>query len=237
MRIYSKSIPKRFAVEALILIVEDEQDILELMEYHLSKEGFETIGFLNTKHVLTALEEEQIDLILMDRNLPGAEGSEFVESLRKKGIQTPVIFVSAKHKDEEIEQGFERGGDDYIAKPFSMKELVLRVKAVLRRTKKLSSGGDITYRDITLNLAARTVLIEGKSVELTKLEFDLLHALIVNENVVLDRDYLLEHVWGGDEVYQDRTVNVAINRLKEKIDPEKTKDYIKTVRGVGYTLC
>lgn len=237
MRIYSKSIPKRFAVEALILIVEDEQDILELMEYHLSKEGFETIGFLNTKHVLTALEEEQIDLILMDRNLPGAEGSEFVESLRKRGIQTPVIFVSAKHKDEEIEQGFERGGDDYIAKPFSMKELVLRVKAVLRRTKKLSSGGDITYRDITLNLAARTVLIEGKSVELTKLEFDLLHALIVNENVVLDRDYLLEHVWGGDEVYQDRTVNVAINRLKEKIDPEKTKDYIKTVRGVGYTLC
>lgn len=237
MRIYSKSIPKRFAVEALILIVEDEQDILELMEYHLSKEGFETIGFMNTKHVLTALEEEQIDLILMDRNLPGAEGSEFVESLRKRGIQTPVIFVSAKHKDEEIEQGFERGGDDYIAKPFSMKELVLRVKAVLRRTKKLSSGGDITYRDIILNLAARTVLIEGKSVELTKLEFDLLHALIINENVVLDRDYLLEHVWGGDEVYQDRTVNVAINRLKEKIDPEKTKDYIKTVRGVGYTLC
>jgi DNA-binding response OmpR family regulator len=237
MRIYSKSIPKRFAVEALILIVEDEQDILELMEYHLSKEGFETIGFLNTKHVLTALEEEQIDLILMDRNLPGAEGSEFVQSLRKKGIQTPVIFVSAKHKDEEIEQGFERGGDDYIAKPFSMKELVLRVKAVLRRTKKLSSDGDITYRDITLNLAARTVLIEGKSVELTKLEFDLLHALIVNENVVLDRNYLLEHVWEGDEVYQDRTVNVAINRLKEKIDPEKTKDYIKTVRGVGYTLC
>ncbi len=224
-------------MEALILIVEDEQDILELMEYHLSKEGFETIGFMNTKHVLTALEEEQIDLILMDRNLPGAEGSEFVESLRKRGIQTPVIFVSAKHKDEEIEQGFERGGDDYIAKPFSMKELVLRVKAVLRRTKKLSSGGDITYRDIILNLAARTVLIEGKSVELTKLEFDLLHALIINENVVLDRDYLLEHVWGGDEVYQDRTVNVAINRLKEKIDPEKTKDYIKTVRGVGYTLC
>ena len=222
---------------ALILIVEDEQDILELMEYHLSKEGFETIGFLNTKHVLTALEEEQVDLILMDRNLPGAEGSEFVESLRKRGIQTPVIFVSAKHKDEEIEQGFERGGDDYITKPFSMKELILRVKAVLRRTQKLSSDGNLAYRDISLNLAARTVLIEGKAVELTKLEFDLLHALIVNENVVLDRDYLLENVWGSDEVYQDRTVNVAINRLKEKIDPDKSKEYIKTVRGVGYTLC
>lgn len=224
-------------VDALILIVEDEQDILELMEYHLAKEGFETIGFLNTKRVLEALEEENVDLILMDRNLPGAEGSEFVEMLRKKGIQTPVIFVSAKHKDEEIEQGFERGGDDYITKPFSMKELVLRVKAILRRTKKLSTDGSLVYRDMVLNLASRTLSIEGEPVELTKLEFDLLHALIANQNVVLDRDYLLEHVWGGDEVYQERTVNVAINRLKEKIDPDKTKEYIKTVRGVGYTLC
>lgn len=224
-------------MKALILIVEDEQDILELMEYHLAKEGFETIGFLNTKHVAAALEEEKVDLILMDRNLPGAEGSEFIEGLRKQGLQTPVIFVSAKHKDEEIEEGFERGGDDYIAKPFSMKELILRVKAVLRRTKKLSNEGNVIYRDITLNVPARAVTIEGKPIELTKLEFDLLHALILNENVVLDRDYLLENVWGGDEVYQDRTVNVAINRLKEKIDPDKNKDYIKTVRGVGYTLC
>lgn len=224
-------------MKALILIVEDEQDILELMEYHLAKEGFETIGFLNTKHVAAALEEENVDLILMDRNLPGAEGSEFIEGLRKQGLQTPVIFVSAKHKDEEIEEGFERGGDDYIAKPFSMKELILRVKAVLRRTKKLSNEGNVIYRDITLNVPARAVTIEGKPIELTKLEFDLLHALILNENVVLDRDYLLENVWGGDEVYQDRTVNVAINRLKEKIDPDKTKEYIKTVRGVGYTLC
>jgi len=224
-------------VNGLILIVEDEQDILELMEYHLSKEGFETIGFLNTKRVAEALEEENVDLMLMDRNLPGAEGSEFVEALRKKGVQTPVIFVSAKHKEDEIEQGFERGGDDYITKPFSMKELILRVRAVLRRTKKLSMDGGLTYRDISINLASRTVTIDGVPVELTKLEFDLLHALISNQNVVLDRDYLLENVWGGDEVYQDRTVNVAINRLKEKIDPDKTKDYIKTVRGVGYTLC
>lgn len=224
-------------METLIVIVEDEQDILELMEFHLAKEGYETIGFLNTKHVQAALEEERVDLIIMDRNLPGVEGSEFIESLRKKGIQTPVIFVSAKNKDEEIEQGFERGGDDYITKPFSMKELILRVKAVLRRTQKKPKEGLLTYRDITLNLAARTVTIEGNPVELTKLEFDLLHALILNENIVLERNYLLEHVWGADEVYQDRTVNVAINRLKEKIDPDKSKEYIKTVRGVGYTLC
>lgn len=224
-------------MSALILIVEDEEDILELMEFNLGREGFETMGFLNTKRVAEVLSEEKVDLILMDRNLPGTEGSEYIASLRRQGINTPVIFISAKAKDEEIEQGFERGGDDYLTKPFSMKELVLRVKAILRRTQKSSNEGDIIYRDIILNLASRTLIIENSPIELTKLEFDLLYALMGNQNIVLDREYLLEHVWGGDEVYQDRTVNVAINRLKEKIDPDKSKDYIKTVRGVGYTLC
>jgi DNA-binding response OmpR family regulator len=224
-------------MNALILIVEDEEDILELMEFNLGREGFETIGFLNTKRVIEVLEEEKVDLILMDRNLPGTEGSEFVASLRRQGIHTPVIFISAKDKDHDIEQGFERGGDDYLTKPFSMKELILRVKAILRRTQKSPAEGNITYRDIILNLASRTLTIEERPIELTKLEFDLLYALLSNQHIVLDREYLLEHVWGGDEMYQDRTVNVAINRLKEKIDPDKDKEYIKTVRGVGYTLC
>jgi two-component system alkaline phosphatase synthesis response regulator PhoP len=224
-------------MNALILIVEDEEDILELMEFNLSKEGFETMGFLNTKSVAQVLAEEKVDLILMDRNLPGTEGSEYIASLRKQGINTPVIFISAKDKDQDIEQGFERGGDDYLTKPFSMKELILRVKAILRRTQKTSNEGSMTYRDITINPSSRTVMIEDNSIELTKLEFDLLYELINNQNVVLDRNYLLDNVWGNDEVYQDRTVNVAINRLKDKIDPDKSKDYLKTVRGVGYTLC
>jgi DNA-binding response OmpR family regulator len=118
-----------------------------------------------------------------------------------------------------------------------MKELILRVKALLRRTQKTSTEGNMTYRDITINSASRTVIIENISIDLTKLEFDLLYELINNQNIVLDRNYLLENVWGNDEIYQDRTVNVAINRLKEKIDPDKSKDYLKTVRGVGYTLC
>jgi DNA-binding response OmpR family regulator len=224
-------------MNALILIVEDEEDILELMEYNLTKEGYETMGFLNTKRVSEVLAEEKVDLILMDRNLPGTEGSEFIASLRARGINTPVIFISAKDKDEDIEQGFERGGDDYLTKPFSMKELILRVKAILRRTQKTSNEGNITYRDIIINPASRTVMIENTSIELTKLEFDLLYELINNQNIVLDRNYLLDTVWGSDEIYQDRTVNVAINRLKDKIDPDKSKDYLKTVRGVGYTLC
>jgi DNA-binding response OmpR family regulator len=224
-------------MNALILIVEDEEDILELMEFNLNKEGFETMGFLNTKRVSEVLAEEKVDLILMDRNLPGTEGSEFVASLRRQGIDTPVIFISAKDKDSDIESGFERGGDDYLTKPFSMKELILRVKAILRRTQKVANEGTIIYRDISINPASRTVVIENNDIELTKLEFDLLYELINNQNIVLDRNYLLDNVWGTDDVYQDRTVNVAINRLKDKIDPDKTKDYLKTVRGVGYTLC
>ena len=223
-------------MEGLIVIVEDEEDILELLEYSLSKEGLETIGFLSTKTVEQILEEEPVDLLIMDRNLPGIEGSEFVASLRDRGIQIPVIYLSAKNKESDIEEGFLRGGDDYITKPFNIKELILRVKAVLRRTKKQSSEGKVAYRDILLNLNSRELLIDGELTELTKLEFDLLLTLINNQNIVLDRDYLLEHVWGSDEEYQDRTVNVAINRLKEKIDPGKSKEYIKSVRGVGYTL-
>ncbi len=224
-------------MSAFIVIVEDEEDILELIEYNLEKEGFETVGFTSTKNVAQLLEEEPVDLLIMDRNLPGVEGSEFVAQMREIGVETPVIYLTAKNKESDIEEGFERGGDDYITKPFNMKELILRIKAVLKRTKKDKSEGKVIYRDITLDLGSRELFIDGKNIELTKLEFDLLYTLINNQKIVLDRDYLLEHVWGGDAIYQDRTVNVAINRLKEKIDPDKSKEYIKTVRGVGYTLC
>lgn len=224
-------------MSAFIVIVEDEEDILELIEYNLEKEGFDTMGFTSTKSVGQLLEEESVDLLIMDRNLPGVEGSEFVAQMRDIGVETPVIYLSAKNKESDIEEGFDRGGDDYMTKPFNMKELVLRIKAILKRTKKDKTEGKVIYRDITLDLGSRELFIEGNNIELTKLEFDLLHTLISNQNIVLDRDYLLEHVWGGDAIYQDRTVNVAINRLKEKIDPDKSKEYIKTVRGVGYTLC
>ena len=223
--------------KASIVIVEDEEDILELLEYNLQKEGYETIGFLNTKGLTQLLEEEDIDLLLMDRNLPGVEGSEFVSDLRKQGVQTPVIYLSAKNKESDIEEGFDRGADDYITKPFSPKEVTMRIKAVLKRTKPDFNKEVISYRDIIMNPQNREVTADGVHVDLSKLEFDLLSTLIKNQNIVLDRDYLLENVWGGDEIYQDKTVNVAINRLKDKIDPNKDKEYIKTVRGVGYSLC
>jgi len=225
-------------MSATIVIVEDEEDLLELIEYNLEKEGFETIGFLNTKTVSQILDEEEIDLMIMDRNLPGTEGSEFVSLLREDGIQIPVIYLSAKNSDKDIEEGFERGGDDYLTKPFNMKELIFRVKAILKRTSnKINNSDNLLYRDLFLDSSSRTLKVDDKNVEITKLEFDLLSEFIKNKNAVLDRDYLLENVWNSGTEYQYRTVNVAINRLKEKIDPDKTKDYIQTIRGVGYKLC
>ena len=219
-----------------ILIIEDEEDLLELLEYHLQKEGYETLGFLSTKNVEKCLQEEPIDLLIVDRNLPGVEGSEFVKSLREKGFSKAVIFVTAKDSDVHIEEGFLRGADDYVTKPYNMKELLLRIKAVLARTSP-QNNALLSYRDLVLDLNAHTLHVDAKAVELTKLEFDLLRTLIENKSSVLSREFLLEHVWKNDDFFQDKTVNVAINRLKQKIDPTKEKEYIKSIWGVGYSLC
>lgn len=219
-----------------ILIIEDEEDLLELLEYHLQKEGYETLGFLNTKNVEKCLQEEPIDLLIVDRNLPGIEGSEFVATLRKKGLTQAVIFVTAKNSDANVEEGFLRGGDDYVTKPYNMKELLLRIKAVLARTSPQHKA-IVSYRDLVLDLEAHSLHVDSKLIELTKLEFDLLKTLIENKSSVLSREFLLEHVWKNEEFFQDKTVNVAINRLKQKIDPYKEKEYIKSIWGVGYTLC
>ncbi len=223
-------------MSAHIVLIEDEEDLLELSEYRLQKEGYEVTGFLSTKKVEDFLLEEDVDLLIVDRNLPGVEGSEFVKGLRKDGYRIPVIFVSAKNQDAEIEEGFLRGGDDYLTKPFNMNELVLRVKSILRRTKK-SDEGRLIYKDITMDLDERRVFVAGDEVALSKLEFELLSYFIENKNLVLNRDQLLEEVWKDEEFKQEKTVNVTINRLKKKIDPNREKEYIQPIRGIGYKLC
>jgi len=219
----------------VIIIIEDEEDLLELMEYNLQKVGYETVGFLSTKNVKKLLEEERVDLMVVDRNLPGVEGSEFVKNLRNDGINIPTIFVTAKDKDSDIEEGFKRGADDYLTKPFNMNELILRIKAILARTNSQEHEVMI-FKDMKLDLQARKFYVEKQEIELTKLEFELLKILINNKNTVLPREFLLEHVWKDESFFQDKTVNVAINRLKKKIDPDGSKDYIKSVWGIGYKL-
>ena len=217
---------------ATILIIEDNEDLLELEEFHLMKEGYRVIGLTSTKEVESIL-KEGVDLMLVDRTLPQVEGSEFVSYLRDKGVTVPVMFVSAKDTDEEIEEGFIRGGDDYLRKPFNIKELLYRVKAILRRTSAIEHDR-LTARDIVMDFNTRKTYIDNDEVELTKLEFELLSLFIQNKNRALEREYLLQNIWNDNEATQKRTVNVTINRLKKKIDPQEDKEYIVPIRGIGY---
>lgn len=218
---------------ATILIIEDNEDLLEIETFHLIKEGYRVIGLTSTKEVETMLEEEVIDLMLVDRTLPRVEGSEFIAYLRDKGVKTPVMFVSAKDKDIHIEEGFIRGGDDYLKKPFNMNELLYRVKAILRRTCSIVHERLIA-RDIVMDFNTYKTYINQEEVELTKLEFQLLAFFIQYKNRVLEREYILENIWYESSEIQKRTVNVTINRLKKKIDPLEEKNYIVPIRGIGY---
>ncbi len=222
--------------DKLILIVEDEEDILELLEYSLQKEGYETIGFLSINEKLEKiLDEERVDLILMDRNLPGIDGTTFINQVRQKGYNSPVSYLTAKDKDEDIIEGFESYADDYITKPFNIKEMLARIKAVIRRSSK--DVDIIKVRDITYKASNKKFYIENKEIELTHLEHDLLLEFIKNRDILMTREYLLETVWEDSYDKKLKTVNVAIKRLKGKIDPSNKKEYIKSVRGEGYLFC
>ncbi|MCF6245508.1 MAG: response regulator transcription factor, partial [Sulfurovum sp.] len=164
------------------------------------------------------------------------EGSEFVLYLREQGYEIPVIFLTARDKDSDLEEGFVSGGDDYMTKPFKAKELLLRVGALLKRSG-VKESSKIKYKDLVLDLHQNILSIDSKPIELTNLEFRLLHTFIKNPHQPLDRDFLRDEVWGGDSVdFHDKTINVAMNRLKKKIDPKGDKEYFAPVWGVGYKL-
>ena len=218
-----------------ILIVDDEEDILDLLDYTLESAGYDTITCVDTSNVRDILDEEEISLILMDRNLPGVEGSLFIEKIRAEGYNQPVIYVSAKDLSDDIVAGFERGGDDYITKPFNVNELKARVSALIRRTSKTQTI--LKHKDIIYHSNNKSFTIADEDVKLTHLEHDLLLEFMKNINILLSRNTLLERVWGDNEGKQLKTVNVAIKRLKEHIDPTGKKNYIQAVRGEGYIFC
>jgi len=219
-----------------IIVIEDEPDILELLEYHLGKEGYSVAGFLSAENVEQFLEEENPALMIVDRNLPGVEGSEFVAQMREQGYDMPVMFLTARDKESDLIEGFTSGGDDYMTKPFSSKELLLRIASLLKRSGAKSTD-KVKYRDLILDLQKRELAVEDKRIELTNLEFKLLHTFVKNPQQPLDRDYLRDEVWGDDSMnFHDKTINVAMNRLKKKIDPTASKEYFVPVWGVGYKL-
>ena len=221
--------------EIEIVVIEDEEDILELIEYHLSKEGYSVSGFLSTQNVEQFLEEETPSLLLVDRNLPGMEGSEFVAYLRKIGYDIPVIFLTAKDSETNLEEGFDAGGDDYITKPFRPKELVLRVKALLRRSGVLTQKKRLKHKALIIDYDTKNLFVDTVLISLTPLEFNLIKTFMENIEKPLTRDFLRDEVWGIEgEGVNDNAINVAINRLKNKIDPQNTENYFSPVWGVGY---
>jgi len=207
----------------LIGIIEDEEDLLELLEFNLKQEGYDVVGFLNTKRVKNFIIEEMPDLLIVDRNLPKIEGVNFVKEIKNEGFDIPVIFLTAKNSEEDILKGFEAGADDYITKPFSMAELKARVKAVLKRNKKLSNI--ISYKNFKLDLDNTILRDENKKISLTNNELNLLKIFFENPNRVISRKEIAEIL----EI-SEKSVNVAVNRLNHKTP------LLEAVRGVGYKL-
>ena len=208
-----------------IAIIEDEEDLLELLEFTLQQNGYDAVGFLNTKHVKKFIIEENPDLLIVDRNLPGVEGSIFIQQLKKEGYDIPVIFLTAKVDEDEVLEGFERGADDYIKKPFNMKELLARIKAVLKRHNIHSNI--ISYKNYHLNISTKTLFFNKETIPLTPNEYKLLEMFFKNQKRILTREEISEKF----NITNEKSINVSINRLNHKIG-----GIIESVRGVGYKL-
>ena len=218
-----------------LLIIEDEVTLRETLAYNLTQEGYQVTQTGDGAEALELARADKFDLIVLDIMLPGLDGLSFCRILRKEQT-TPIIMLTARGGEVDRIVGLESGADDYIVKPFSLGEFLARVRAVLRRTPSVSLQTDrIESGDLALDLTARRVSVGEREIKLSHKEFDLLSALVRNRGAVLSRDLLLEQVWGYDHVGDDRTVDVHVRWLREKIEADPSDPQrIVTVRGVGY---
>jgi len=219
-----------------ICIVEDDDNIRDMVLYALSAAGFEAEGFAGGEAFWNEVERAAPSLLLLDIMLPGEDGAAILKRLKQsaKYKALPVIMLTAKSAEYDRIKGLDLGADDYITKPFSVLEVIARVRAVLRRCGGDEGGTVLTAGKISLHTDKRSVLANSKETELTYKEFELLHYLMVNEGIVLSRDRLLEAVWGFDYTGESRTVDMHIRTLRQKLGD--CADSIKTVRNVGYKI-
>jgi phosphate regulon transcriptional regulator PhoB len=231
-RCYTTPVPAR------IVIIEDEKDIVELVRYNLRKEGLDVTGFGRGREGLEHIRRSPVDLVLLDVLLPDLDGFEICRALRaqERTRTLPVIFLTAKGAEIDRVVGLEIGADDYVVKPFSPRELVARVKAVLRRKDRPAELREVVEGgEVRLDASTREVSVRGRPVVLSALEFKLLHFLVSNPRRVFSRDRLLDEVWGRDRFVTPRTVDVHIRRLRAKIEAEPDNPrYLQTLRGSGY---
>jgi two-component system, OmpR family, alkaline phosphatase synthesis response regulator PhoP len=219
-----------------ILVVEDEEDILELLRHHLTREGFAVTASGSGEDAVKAVSRKAPDLVLLDLMLPGLDGLEVCRTLKKdpKTASIPIVMVTAKGEESDVVAGLEMGADDYITKPFSMKVLIARVRAVLRRRREppADKNAPIHIHDIEINPGRHEVLIKGKPVDMTFSELRILHLLASRPGWVMTREQIVDAVRGEDYAVTDRAVDVQIVGIRRKLGTRA--DYIETVRGVGY---
>ncbi|HVQ58593.1 MAG TPA: response regulator transcription factor [Solirubrobacterales bacterium] len=222
---------------ARILLVDDEQSIQTLLSYPLRKDGYHVTSALDGGEALQRFEEGRFDLVILDLMLPRLDGVEVCRQLRSRS-QVPIIMLTAKGSETDKVAGLEVGADDYITKPFSMREFRSRVKAALRRSRmggEAAEGGAIETGELTIDFDRRMVTLREQEIKVTYVEFEILGALARSPGRVLTRETLLEHVWGDSEYRDPRTVDVHIRHLREKLEQDpKQPEFLFTVRGVGY---
>jgi two-component system alkaline phosphatase synthesis response regulator PhoP len=217
-----------------ILIVEDDKDISEMIRYNLEKDGYGTVSVFNGEEVSLSVKTNKPDLVILDIMLPGKDGLEVCKDLRKDQTteNIPIIMLTAKSQESDKIVGLELGADDYVTKPFSPKELVARIKAVLRRQKQSVNSKEIRVGGLVINYLKHKVTILDRDVGLTTTEFKLLSLLASRPGIVISREEILDQVFGYNSSSYDRTVDTHIKTLRKKMGA--AKDYIETVRGVGY---
>ncbi len=217
-----------------VLIVDDEQDLRSILAFNLQRAGYTTIEAASAEEAQDIIQSGQsVQLILLDVMMGSQNGFEFADSLKTKGIEIPIIFITALDTEDNLLKGFSLGADDYISKPFSMAEVQARIKAVLQRASN-DNPGIIKLGDISLNLESKTVMIAQNYVQLTKTEFQLLHILVQKPSKTFSREELLNKVWGADVCVETRTVDVHIARLRKKIEGSELN--ITSRSGYGYSI-
>jgi two-component system alkaline phosphatase synthesis response regulator PhoP len=222
-----------------ILIVDDEQDIVDLIKFNLKKTGYNVLEAYDGEEAISVVKTNQIDLILLDWMLPKKDGIDVCKELKSESStkHIPIIMVSAKNEEFDIVLALELGADDYISKPFSVRELLARVKVVLKRYKDiplLSKSEIISINGLVIDESRHSALFEEHDLGLTKTEFDLLITLAKNKSKVYTREQLLYNVWGDDFYGDNRVVDVHIRRLRSKIEEVTSLEFVRTIRGVGY---
>lgn len=223
-----------------ILLVEDDPDIADLVNIHLSDLGFDLDHASNGKTGLELALNHTYTLIILDLMLPGLDGIDICKKIRSQDSQTPIIMLTARSEELDRVLGLELGADDYITKPFGIRELIARIKAVLRRIKVDQNQNEpteekLTYGDLVIDITKRKITIHDKSVDLTAKEFDLLELFARNPGKAFSRQELLDQIWGYQFEGYDHTVNSHINRLRNKIEKDPSNPvYLKTVWGIGY---